>query len=111
MANYYRGTLDSRTGWGRLARELQGKYARHCGHDDFESCPITLQDKIRLLIGNWIFLMSFMPEPGSKTGGRELRSSENTVNRILSELGLRSPEKPAQTLHEIAARIVEEGGQ
>ena len=59
---------------------------------------MTLRWKIRLAIGNRLFLMTYLPSPANKTGCRDLRSAENTLNRILSELGLERKAKPVLDL-------------
>ena len=95
---YYSDRIDRRTQLGIHISEWEEEYARHLGQDTFRNLPITVREKIRLAIGNRLFQMFFLPEPGSTTGIRDLRSSENTLSRILSELGLERRAKPVQSL-------------
>lgn len=101
VRSFYAGTLDMRGGLAKLSQDLRTGYARHCGYDAFNDCPITLQTKITLVVGNQLFLMTFLPEPGSKTGGRDIRASENTLNRILNELGLKRTERLIPALDDV----------
>ena len=95
---YYGGFVDRRTTLGIQIAEWENAYASHKGYDDLASCPIVLQEKIRLAIGNRLFQMLWSPSPDGKSGARDLRSSENTLNRILTELGLEPEQKDALTL-------------
>jgi hypothetical protein len=104
---FYAGTLDKRKPFGKLAANLQARYARHCGYDSFHTAPITVQTKICLAIANQLFLATFLPEPESKTGGRDIRSAENTLNRIMNELGLWPAPKPPVNVFELFQKAEE----
>jgi hypothetical protein len=93
-ALYYKGQIHQGSRLGRFVTELENSYARHCGYETFAQCPVTVQDKIRLLVANWLFLGAYTPQPGSKTAAKEVSVAENLINRITSELGLRPAEKP-----------------
>ncbi len=86
---YYADDIDRRTHLGILLSELETEYAAHCGFSSLAECSVTLKEKIRLAIGNKLFQMTYIPSP---TTVKDLRASENSLNRILTELGL----KPAQ---------------
>lgn len=103
VRSFYAGTLDRRSGFGKLSEELKESYAKHMGFDNFEAAPITLRVKVRLAIGQELFLATFLPEAGSKTGGREIRAAENSLSRIMSELGLKRRAKPVPSLQEYLA--------
>lgn len=107
VRSFYAGTLDRRSGFGKLSEELKEAYATHMGFDTFQAAPITLQVKIRLAIGQELFLSTFLPEPGSKTGGREIRAAENSLSRTMSELGLEKKKPPMQSLHEYLTQKAE----
>ena len=100
---YYAGDIDRRTTLGILIASWETAYASHKGYDDLACCPIVLQEKIRLAIGNRLFQMLWAPSPDGKSGARDLRSSENTLNRILTELGLEPAQKDAVTLEHYVA--------
>jgi hypothetical protein len=100
VRSFYAGTLDKRSGFGKLSEELKEGYAKHMGFDSFQAAPITLQTKIRLAIGQELFLSTFLPEPGSKTGGREIRAAENSLSRTMTELGLKQVPKHVESLAE-----------
>ena len=95
---YYAGNIDRRTSLGIQIADWETAYACHMGYDDLASCPIVLQEKIRLAVGNRLFQMLWAPSPDGKSGARDLRSSENTLNPILTELGLEAAQKDAVTL-------------
>jgi len=95
---YYAGNIDRRTSLGIQIADWETAYACHMGYDDLASCPIVLQEKIRLAVGNRLFQMLWAPSPDGKSGARDLRSSENTLNRILTELGLEPAQKNVLTL-------------
>jgi len=90
---YYSSRIDRRTQLGICISSWEEEYARHLGQNTFRHLPITVREKVRLAIGNRLFQMFFLPEPGNTTGIRDLRSSENTLSRILSELGLEQRQK------------------
>jgi len=82
---FYSNTLDRRSHIGQLVSDLEEQYALHMGYESFDLCPIVLREKLRLAIGNFLFQMLYTP---SESTLPHLRASENTLNRILSELGL-----------------------
>ncbi len=90
---YTCGALDRRSAEGRLVSLREGQYARHLGFTAFKVCPVTLQGKIHLVIRLELFLATVEPDPNSKTGYRDVRSAENSLSRLYSELGLKPAEK------------------
>lgn len=82
---FYANTLDRRSHIGQLVSDLEEQYALHMGYETFDHCGIVLREKLRLAIGNYLFQMLYTP---SESTLPHLRASENTLNRILSELGL-----------------------
>lgn len=100
---YYNGSLDKRSHLGQLVRDMEREYATHMGFQDFSSCPITLREQVRLLIGNWIFQCFYR---ASDLTLAHLRASENLTHRITRELGLK-PE--AKSVQELQAYLKEEG--
>jgi hypothetical protein len=96
---YYSGTLSRCTRPGRAAKAMEIALARQCGYNNMPECPVTLQLKIQLAVANRLFLSAFDVKPDSKTGARDALTAENTLNRILTELGIKHPEKTID-LHE-----------
>ncbi len=90
---YSAGAIDRRRTDGRLITERENRYARHLGYTSYQALPITLAGKVHLVIRLELFLALHDPSPDSKTGFRDIRSAENSLNRIYTELGLRPPEK------------------
>ncbi len=90
---YYAEKIDRRTQLGKRISTWEAEFAHHQGYDSLQDCPITLREKIRLVIANKLFLAMYVSTSGSATGDREIRASENLLNRILSELGLQPIEK------------------
>ncbi len=88
---YYSGKLDRRTSLGQIVAQMEEEFATHMGYEDFNSSPITLREKIRLLVGNWLFQSFFVASDGT---AKTLRASENMTNRILTELGLVPTSRP-----------------
>jgi len=84
--SYYNGSIDRRSHLGQIVTEMEFEYAQHMGYQDFSSCPITLREKVRLLIGNWIFQAFYR---ASDLTLAHLRASENLTNRILDALGMK----------------------
>ncbi len=74
---------------------LEAEYAVHCGYSDYDSCPITLREQIRLLIGNYLFQCFYIP---SDKTYMHLKASENLTHRITRELGLKPEPRPVQDL-------------
>jgi hypothetical protein len=101
---YYAGLIDRRYRLGKSITEWETELARHVGFERLYEAPITVQMKIRLAVGNMLFLMTFEPGPLNVAGGREIRASENTLNRIMTELGLKRPEKPLDLEAYIASK-------
>lgn len=102
--DYYAGAMDSRTREAKASRKLEDALAKHCGYDSLDACPVTLALKIQLAVASRLFLSLYSPHPSSKTGRREAQGAENTLNRILSELGLEKPEKKVDLQDYLAAR-------
>jgi len=90
---YLSGELNRSTRPGRAARALEIGFARHCGYNSLAECPVTLQLKIQIAVANRLFLSVFEVQPDSKIGARDAIAAENTLNRILTELGTKHPEK------------------
>jgi len=80
---YYSNRVDRRTQLGICITEWEEEYARHLGQNTFRHLPITVREKVRLAIGNRLFQMFFLPEPGNATGIRDLRASEGILSRIV----------------------------
>ena len=95
MNSYYRGNLDLRSHLGQITATLEAEYATHCGYDDYVSCPITLREQIRLLVGNYLFQAFYLP---SDKTYMHLKASENLTHRITRELGLKRTAKDAMDL-------------
>jgi hypothetical protein len=56
--------------------------------------------KVQLAVGNLLLMATFQPAPDSKTGLRDVATAQNTLNRILTELGLEKKSRPVETLAE-----------
>ena len=95
MNSYYRNNLDQRSHLGQLTMNLEAEYATHCGYSDYDSCPITLREQIRLLIGNYLFQCFYIP---SDKTYMHLKASENLTHRITRELGLQPVQKNVMDL-------------
>ena len=93
--SYYNGSIDRRSHLGQVVTEMECEYAQHMGYANFASCPITLREKVRLLIGNWIFQCFYR---ASDLTLAHLRASENLTNRLLSELGVQPTSPPGPKL-------------
>ncbi len=100
---YLSGSLNRSTRAGRAARALELALAQHCGYNSLAECPVTLQLKIQLAVANRLFLSVFDVQPDSKIGAKDGFGAENTLNRILTELGTKPPEKTID-LHEYLDR-------
>jgi len=94
---YYRGNLDLRSHLGQITKQMETEYAEHMGYQDYDSCPITLSEQIRLLVGNFLFQAFYKPTDHTLS---HLRASENLTHRITRELGLRPEPKNVKDLHE-----------
>jgi len=92
---YYRGNIDLRSHLGQITKQMETEYAEHMGYQDFDSCPITLSEQIRLLVGNYLFQAFYLP---SNQTLPHLRASENLTHRITRELGLKPEPKSVQDL-------------
>jgi len=92
---YYRNNLDQRSHLGQLTMNLESEYAVHCGYSDLDSCPITLREQIRLLIGQYIFQCFYTPTDSSYM---HLKASENLTHRLTRELGLKPTQRPVKDL-------------
>lgn len=97
MNSYYRGNLDLRSHLGQITEQMQQEYSEHMGYQNYDLCPITLREQIRLLIGNYLFQCFYVPS--SKTF-MHLKASENLTHRITRELGLKPTPKNVKALHE-----------
>ncbi len=94
---FYANTLDRRSHIGQLVSDMEEQYAAHMGFESFDHCSIVLREKLRLAIGNFLFQMLYTP---SESTLPHLRASENTLNRILTELGIKPEPKNVKDLHE-----------
>ena len=80
------GEIDRRSHLGQIISGMESEYASHCGYTSYSECPITLREKLRIAIGEWILQSFIVPSKGNI---KDLRASINTLNRITSELGLK----------------------
>jgi len=103
MNSYYRGNIDLRSHLGQITSQMETEYASHCGYSNYDSCPITLREQIRLLVGNYLFQAFYVP---SDKTFPHLRASENLTHRITRELGLKPEPKSVQ---ELQTYLQEEG--
>ena len=92
---YYRGNLDLRSHLGQITKQMELEYAEHMGYPDYDSCPITLSEQIRLLVGNFLFQAFYLPTDHTLA---HLRASENLTHRITRELGLKPEPKNVKDL-------------
>ena len=95
MNSYYRNNLDQRSHLGQLTMNLEAEYATHMGYENYDSCPITLREQIRLLIGQYIFQCFYTPTDSTFM---HLKASENLTHRLTRELGLKPEPKPVREL-------------
>ena len=95
MNSYYRGNIDLRSHLGQITTQMEQEYSEHCGYPDYPSCPITLREQIRLLVGNYLFQAFYMPTDQTYM---HLKASENLIHRITRELGIKPEPKPVQQL-------------
>ena len=93
--SYYRGNIDLRSHLGQITTQMEQEYSEHCGYPDYASCPITLREQIRLLVGNYLFQAFYMPTDQTYM---HLKASENLIHRITRELGIKPEPKPVQQL-------------
>jgi hypothetical protein len=107
---YFSNGLSRRTREGLSVARLERKLAEHCGFASLEELPITLALKVRLLIGNLLYISLAEPTPDSKTGSRDIHCAMNTVSRILTELGLKRIEKPVN-LQDYLAEMARRKGE
>lgn len=91
---YFSNGLSRRTREGQAVARLERKLAEHCGFERLDDMPITLQLKIRLLVGSLVYVSAAEPSPESKTGSRDIHCAMNSISRILTELDLKKVEKP-----------------
>jgi len=82
---YYGGDLDRRSHLGQFVAEAEIDFATHCGYASYAECPVTVREKIRLAVGQILFQQLYTP---SESTYAHLKSSENLLNRLTSELGL-----------------------
>lgn len=94
---YSAGALDRRRTDGRLIAARENQYARHLGYKSYQLLPVTMAGKVHLVIRLELFLALHEPSPDSKTGFRDIRSAENSLSRLYTELGLKPAEKPMQS--------------
>ena len=97
MNSYYRGNIDKRSHLGQITEQMEQEYSEHCGYRSYESCPITLREQIRLLVGNYLFQAFYLPTDQTYM---HLKASENLIHRITRELGLKRTPKPVGDLQE-----------
>ena len=95
MNSYYRGNLDLRSHLGQITTQMEQEYSEHCGYQSYESCPITLREQIRLLVGNYLFQCFYTP---SDSTFMHLKAYENLIHRITRELGIKPEPKPVKEL-------------
>jgi len=102
---YFCNGINRSTRQGLVITQLERKLAKHRGYAVLQDMPITQQLKVQLLLGNLIFLSLYEPLPDSKTGLRDYHTSQNLVDRILSELGMEPAETPEMSLQEYAEKL------
>jgi len=95
MNAYYRGNLDLRSHLGQITTQMEQEYSEHCGYSNYDSCPITLREQIRLLVGNYLFQCFYIP---SNKTFVHLKASENMTYKITRELGLKPEPKSVKNL-------------
>jgi len=95
MNSYYRGNIDKRSHLGQIVEQMEQEYSEHCGYSNYDSCPITLREQIRLLVGNYLFQAFYLPTDQTYM---HLKASENLIHRITRELGIKPEPKPVQEL-------------
>ena len=100
---YYRGNIDLRSHLGQITTQMEQEYSEHCGYSNYESCPITLREQIRLLIGQFLFQAFYTPTDSTFM---HLKASENLTHRITRDLCLKPEPKPVQ---ELQTYLQEEG--
>ena len=110
---YYLDGLSRRSRMGRAVARLEERFARHLGYKHLGEAPITARLKVQLAIGNLLFLANYEPPPDSTDGLRAVGTAQNTLNRILTELGLKQVERPVDPLLELKAAVdaANEGGK
>lgn len=93
---YYANQLDRRSSLGQFVADTELDFAVHCGFRSYPDCPVTIREKIRLAVGQILFQQFYTP---SESTYAHLKSSENLLNRLTSELGL-SPKPREVSLKE-----------
>jgi hypothetical protein len=104
---YLAGQISMRTKEGLAIRHLENEFARLRGHKCLDDVPVTARLKIQLAIGNLLFLSMYQPDPACKIGLVNFHTAQNTLNRILTELGLNLP-KAEKDLNQYLAEFSEE---
>jgi hypothetical protein len=99
---YWSGSLDLRCVMSAWAREQENEYAQHVGYERFDLAPITVRTKVKVLIGNLIFIAMADPPPENRNLTDDVKHAQVMVNRICSELGLK-PAKKEVSIHDILA--------
>jgi len=109
---YYNDGISRRTREGQALSRLEREFAEHLGYRNLGEIPITMRLKVQLAVGNLLLMATFQPAPDSKTGLRDVATAQNTLNRILTELGLEKKKPPALTLQDyLAAKAAEKEAQ
>jgi hypothetical protein len=97
---YYNDGISRRTREGQAISRLEREFAEHLGCRNLSELAITTRLKVQLAVGNLLLMATFQPAPDSKTGLRDVATAQNTLNRILTELGLEKKKPPMQSLQE-----------
>jgi hypothetical protein len=93
MNAYQAGQISFRTSLGREIKNVQNELVQIRGYERFQDAPITLRMKVQIAVSCWLFLSAYQPSPDVKKAVQEVTGIQNTLNRILTELGLERPDK------------------
>jgi hypothetical protein len=87
----------------------EDSYARHHGFESFRDSPTILREDIRIAVRLWLYLATFVPTEDSKTGARDLKTTEAMLHRIYLAWGLRPTEKRIPDLQSYLGHLESEG--
>ena len=98
------GKIDRRTVLGQWITERENMLARHCAFEHYSDTPPPLAGKIHLIIRNELFL-AFYENDDPEKGIPPIRSAENLLSKLYTELGLERKAKPALTPKEYLKQV------
>jgi len=103
---YLSNGLSRRSREGLVLSNMEKQICALRGFKSMEEAPPTLQIKVRLLLGNLLFLSMYEPALTAKHGYADWNCAANLCNRICNEIGIVMP-KIEKSLNEYLAECQE----